>query len=207
MPEFMIYGANGFTGSLIAAEAARRGMRPILAGRNADKLAALADKLGLEHRVFGLDEPVAVDTGLHGVSLVLHCAGPFSKTSNPVADACLRMKVHYLDITGEEAVFEALAARDAEAKAAGIVLLPGVGFGAPPGRYEHIVFAMGLSDRQVAMNPIVTLNHDYTRPPIGRSLGRKFVKDGVVRGSNRRSQAFRRFGPCPEFFFFSLFYP
>jgi short subunit dehydrogenase-like uncharacterized protein len=58
MSDFMIYGANGFTGSLIAAEAARRGMCPLLAGRNADKLRTLADKLGLEHRVFGLDVPV-----------------------------------------------------------------------------------------------------------------------------------------------------
>jgi hypothetical protein len=186
MPDFMIYGANGYTGSLIAAEAVQRGLRPVVAGRNADKLAVIADKLGLEHRVFGLDEPVAVDTGLRGVRLVLPCAGPFNQTSKPMADACLRMKIHYLDITGEEEVFEALAARDAEAKAAGIVLLPGVGFGAPPGRYEHVVFAMGLSDRQVAMNPIVTLNHDYARPPIGRFLWRKFVKDGDTRGIKAR---------------------
>jgi short subunit dehydrogenase-like uncharacterized protein len=132
MPDFMIYGANGYTGSLIAEESALRGMCPLLAGRNADKLAALADKLGLEYRAFGLNEPVAVDEGLRGVRLVLHCAGPFNQTSKPMADACLRMKIHYLDITGEEEVFETLAARNAEARAAGVVLLPGVGFDVVP---------------------------------------------------------------------------
>jgi short subunit dehydrogenase-like uncharacterized protein len=49
-----------------------------------------------------------------------------------MAAACLRTRVHYLDITGEVAVFEALAARAAEARAAGVMLLPGVGFDVVP---------------------------------------------------------------------------
>jgi hypothetical protein len=51
-----------------------------------------------------------------------------------------------------------------------------------PDRYDHVVFAKGMNDSQSALNPIITLNHDYTRPPIGRSLWRKFVKDGDTRG-------------------------
>jgi short subunit dehydrogenase-like uncharacterized protein len=132
MPSFMIYGASGYTGSLIAREATRRGMRPILAGRNAEKLAALAIDLGLEHRVVALDSLAGVCDGIRGVHTILHCAGPFSQTSRPMADACLRNGTHYLDITGEEEVFEALAVRDTEAKAAGVVLLPGVGFDVVP---------------------------------------------------------------------------
>jgi short subunit dehydrogenase-like uncharacterized protein len=54
---FLIYGAAGYTGELIAREAQRRGLAPVLAGRSADKLAALASELGLERRVFGLDNP------------------------------------------------------------------------------------------------------------------------------------------------------
>jgi short subunit dehydrogenase-like uncharacterized protein len=49
-----------------------------------------------------------------------------------MAGACLRKGVHYLDITGEIAVFESLAARDADARAAGVMLLPGVGFDVVP---------------------------------------------------------------------------
>lgn len=132
MAEFLIYGANGYTGQLIAREAVRRGMRPILAGRDAEKLVPLATELGLDRRIFSLDVPAAVADGVRSVKAVLHCAGPFSWTSKPMADACLLAGVHYLDITGEEAVFEALAARDAEAKGAGIALMPGVGFDVVP---------------------------------------------------------------------------
>src|SRR5205814_131415 len=132
MADFLIYGATGYTGSLIAHEAVRRGYRPILAGRNAEILAALARKLGLEQRIFPLDDPAAVNAGLRGVSAVLHCASPFARTSRSMADGCFRARVHYLDITCEVEVFEALAARGSEAKKAGIILLPGVGFDVVP---------------------------------------------------------------------------
>src|SRR3954469_11091929 len=132
MSTLLIYGANGYTGTLIAREALARGLRPLLAGRNAAALATLGNELGLEQRVFALDDPSAVAGGLRGVRGVLHCAGPFAHTSRPMADACLRSRVHYLDITGEAAVFEALAARDAEARAAGVMLLPGAGFDVVP---------------------------------------------------------------------------
>jgi short subunit dehydrogenase-like uncharacterized protein len=132
MSNFMIYGATGYTGSLIAREAARREVHPILAGRSAEKVAGLAGELGLDHRAFSLDTAGGVVDAIRGVHTLLNCAGPFSRTARPMADACLRAGVHYLDITGEADVFEALAARDAEARAAGVVLLPGVGFDVVP---------------------------------------------------------------------------
>jgi short subunit dehydrogenase-like uncharacterized protein len=132
MPGFLIYGANGYTGALIAREAIARGMRPILAGRNPPAISTLATELGLDHRVFGLDDPAAVDQGLRDVEAVLHCAGPFVHTFRPMADACLRTQTHYLDITGEVAVFEALAAQGEQAREAGVMLLPGAGFDVVP---------------------------------------------------------------------------
>jgi short subunit dehydrogenase-like uncharacterized protein len=128
----MIYGANGYSGELIAREAAARGLTPILAGRSAAKLEPLAHDLGLPHRVFGLGDPAALDAGLDGVGLVLHCAGPFSATSAPVLDACLRAGAHYLDITGEIDVFEHAYGLDTQARAAGVVVCPGVGFDVIP---------------------------------------------------------------------------
>lgn len=107
-------------------------MRPILAGRSAAAVAALAEPLGLEQRVFALEQRDALDAALADMPLVLHCAGPFAHTSRLMAEACLRTKTHYLDITGEAAVFEALARRDTQAKAAGIMLLPGAGFDVVP---------------------------------------------------------------------------
>jgi short subunit dehydrogenase-like uncharacterized protein len=127
----LIYGANGYTGELVARLARTRGLAAILAGRS-PAVEALARELGCEGRVFTLDDPAALARGLDGVAVVAHCAGPFSRTSRAMADACLRAGAHYLDITGEAAVFEALAARDAEAKARAVMLLPGAGFDVVP---------------------------------------------------------------------------
>ena len=132
MSTFLLYGANGYTGQLIAREAVVRGLRPVLAGRNAEAVTALANQLGLERRIFSLDDPAATRAGLEGMTAVLHCAGPFAHTARPMVDACLEARVHYLDITGEIGVFETLAGRDTEAMAAGILLLPGVGFDVVP---------------------------------------------------------------------------
>jgi short subunit dehydrogenase-like uncharacterized protein len=128
----LIYGATGYTGRLIAREAAARGLGVALAGRDARAVGDLARELGLPHRVFGLDDAGRIAGGLEGVRAVLHCAGPFSRTSAPMVAACLEQRVHYLDITGEVDVFEALAARSSEAARAGVVLLPGVGFDVVP---------------------------------------------------------------------------
>jgi short subunit dehydrogenase-like uncharacterized protein len=128
---WMIYGANGYTGRLIAQEAKRRGMMPILAGRNAQALRALASETGFPLRVFGLDA-ASLRSGLEGIDLVLHCAGPFSATAAPMLEGCLAHRVHYLDITGEIDVFAHCHAQHARAQAANIVVLPGAGFDVVP---------------------------------------------------------------------------
>lgn len=130
--KFLIYGATGYTGKLTARAAKAQGLRPILAGRSEDKVKPLASELGFDWRAFDLNDTTKLDAALKEVDTVLHIAGPFSATSKPMADACLRTKTHYLDITGEVAVFESLAERDSEARKAGVMLLPGVGFDVVP---------------------------------------------------------------------------
>ncbi|MGM1059285.1 saccharopine dehydrogenase family protein [Saccharothrix sp. Mg75] len=125
----MVYGVSGFTGTLVAELAVARGEQPVLAGRSADRVRPVAERLGLEYRVFDLAEAAGA---LGDVDVVAHCAGPFSATSAPMVDACLATGTHYLDITGEIDVFEAVAARHEEAREAGVVLLPGVGFDVVP---------------------------------------------------------------------------
>lgn len=129
--QWMIYGANGYTGRLIAREAKQRGLTPVLAGRS-DSVAALAGELGFEHRQFGLDDADDVRAGLDGMGLVLHCAGPFSATSAPMLEGCLATGAHYLDITGEIDVFAHCHAQDARARERGVVVLPGAGFDVVP---------------------------------------------------------------------------
>lgn len=129
---FLLYGANGFVGEAAARLACAEGLQPILAGRDAGKIEALASELNLPFLVFALDDAAALDQALKQISVVLHCAGPYLYTSKPMADACLRNAVHYLDLTGEIPVYAALAERDAEARARGVMLLPGVGFDVVP---------------------------------------------------------------------------
>src|SRR5688572_17497099 len=96
--QWMIYGANGYTGRLIAAEAVRRGLAPVLAGRNEAALREMGQALGLRWRQFGLEHESGVREGLRDIGLVLHCAGPFSATSAPMLEGCLATGTHYLDI-------------------------------------------------------------------------------------------------------------
>lgn len=142
----MIYGANGFTGRLVAAEAVARRLRPILAGRRAAPIAALAAEHGLAARTFDLADTEAARAALEGVAVVANCAGPFSATSRPFIDACLATGTHYLDITGEIDVFVAARSRDAEARTASVALCPGVGFDVVPTDCLAAVLAEALPD-------------------------------------------------------------
>ena len=130
--DWLIYGANGYTGRLLAQLAVERGQRPILAGRDEAAVGALAGELGLAHRAFGLKDPAGVRDGLAGCAAVVHCAGPFELTAAPMVAGCLAGGTHYLDITGEIAVLEAVYRQDAQARSAGVVLLPAVGFDVVP---------------------------------------------------------------------------
>lgn len=130
--KWMIYGANGYTGRLITKEAKKRGLKPILAGRNSETIEAMAAETGFKSLVFDLDDNAAVNKALKGVSIVLHCAGPFSATSQPMIEACLRNGCHYLDITGEISVFANAHRQSEEARHVDVVLMPGVGFDVVP---------------------------------------------------------------------------
>jgi short subunit dehydrogenase-like uncharacterized protein len=131
-PSWLLYGATGYTGRLIAEMAKARGFEPILAGRDAAKLEPLAQQLGLKFRAFSLDDKSASDKGLLGVKLLLNCAGPLLQTGVPLAQACIRNGVHYLDIAGEVHSIRALQRLHDRATEDDIMLLPGCAFGCLP---------------------------------------------------------------------------
>jgi len=128
----MIYGANGYTGRLIANRAVAEGRKPILAGRDASKIEAVGKKLDCSFRVFPLTSAKVAAKHLDGLSAVLHCAGPFSRTAEPMIGTCLLAGVNYLDITGELDVIEFAAKQHDPAVAAGISIMPAVGFDVVP---------------------------------------------------------------------------
>lgn len=128
----LIYGANGYTARLVTDLALTEGAQPILAGRSRDKISPMALRHGLPMRAFGLDDPAQVAASLSDVAVVLNCAGPFTRTAQALARACIQTGTHYLDITGEIEVFEALMKLGPQAQAAGVMLMPGTGFDVVP---------------------------------------------------------------------------
>lgn len=128
----LVYGSYGYTGRLVTERAVADGLDPVVAGRRGEKVHRQAATHDLDTRVFDLDDPAVVADALDGVAVVLNCAGPFAATSEPLVSACIETGTHYLDITGEIDVFEAIAARDEAARDAGVTLLPGVGFDVVP---------------------------------------------------------------------------
>lgn len=132
MKKWLLYGANGFTGKLIAEQAKREGLTPVLGGRNAAAIEALAKTLGFKSQVFACTSVDDVARELEGYSAVLHCAGPFAYTSPVMTQACAKAKCHYLDITGEMGVLESLLSQNTHFREAGISVLPGVGFDVVP---------------------------------------------------------------------------
>ncbi len=132
MNTFLLYGANGYTGELIARYANQYNLQPILAGRRKELIEPLATKLNLPFRVFDLNDEPALLTALKEVKIVVHAAGPFQFTAKQMIEACLKTGTHYIDINGDILVFEMIKQYDAAAKKAGIMLLPGAGFDVVP---------------------------------------------------------------------------
>jgi short subunit dehydrogenase-like uncharacterized protein len=123
-----VYGAYGHTGRFVLAELRRRGFVPVACGRDAARLHELAAETGNEVRVAATDDAAALDAAFAGTAAVLHCAGPFLDTAAPVLDAALRARIHYLDVAAEQRAVTDTLARDGEAKAAGVTVLPAMAF-------------------------------------------------------------------------------
>ena len=126
----MVYGATGHTGRLVVDELLRRGLTPVLAGRSAERLAAVAPRrAALEHRVVGLDDPDLLCNAVAGVGVVVNAAGPFLDTAAPLARAAVEVGAHYLDVTAEQpAVRQLYRVLDAPARDAGVAVVPAMAF-------------------------------------------------------------------------------
>lgn len=180
----MIYGAYGYTGTLIAREAKRRGLTPILAGRNSQACLKLAAELGFEARIFSCDSEETISPHLSGVDLVLHCAGPFSSTTGPMLKSCLKAKAHYLDITGELQIFERVQRKHELISQAGIVAIPGVGFDVVPSDCLAAMLKEKLPDAthlSLAFKPSGKISPGTAKTMVeGLSQDGAIRKDGVI---------------------------
>jgi short subunit dehydrogenase-like uncharacterized protein len=143
---WLLYGAYGYTGTLIAEEAVKRGHHPVLAGRSEKKLVPLAERLGLDYIVLDLQNSVKLTQAIADFDLVFHAAGPFIHTHRPMVQACLMGKAHYLDITGEVTVFEENLSYDPLAQEQGVAVISGVGFDVVPTNCLATYVAQHITD-------------------------------------------------------------
>lgn len=130
--KYLLYGANGYTAQLIIKESLKAGLKPVLAGRNEEKIKATAAQFKLDYLIFGLDDEAIIIKNIKDFDVCLNAAGPFSKTAQAIIEACIKSQTHYLDITGEIKVFEMAKLYDEAAKKVKICIMPGVGFDVVP---------------------------------------------------------------------------
>ncbi|MET3420899.1 short subunit dehydrogenase-like uncharacterized protein [Actinoplanes tereljensis] len=198
----LIYGATGYTGRLIAEEAARAGLDFAVAGRDRSKVEALAERLGVPGRTFALDDPATVREELRGARVLLNVAGPFSATAERLIDACIAEGVHYLDTTAEFATFALAEERSAAAAEAGVMLVPGVGWDVVPSD-AVAVHAAGRTKEPVALRVALKVTGGFSRGSVASSAGIAdligLVRAGgqLVRKADTAPAAFD-FGAGPE---------
>ena len=180
-----VYGAYGHTGRFVLDELRRRGFAPVACGRDPAQLQALAASTGVEARVAAVDDPAALDAAFAGTFAVVHCAGPFLDTAAPVLAAALRARIHYLDVAAEQHAVADTLARDAEARAAGVTVLPAMAF---YGGLADLLASAALDGATEADAVDIAVALDGWRPTRGTRLTgernhhpRSYIEQGVVR--------------------------
>jgi saccharopine dehydrogenase (NAD+, L-lysine-forming) len=180
MTSVLLLGAAGNSGRLIAAELAARGLPIRLAGRRREPLEQVARALAADDVVaVNAAEPDSLAEAVAGAGVVLSTIGPFSRRAAPVIDACLAAGVPYVDIANEWPAVRALLDRDEQARAHGVALVTGAGFG--PAATETLVLRLvdrlgGTPDRvRVAAAAGVSRQSDGVR-----ETARELLAQGVA---------------------------
>src|SRR5215510_3011993 len=175
-----VFGAAGHTGRFVISELRRRGLTPILSGRDAAKLNAVAEAHpGSEARVASVDNPASLDRAISGAAAVINCAGPFMDTAAPLVEAAIRGRILYLDVTAEQSAALVAFERFADAaRDACVVIAPAVAF---YGGLGDLLATAAMGDWPDADEICVAVALDSWKPTRGtrltgkRNTGRRFV--------------------------------
>lgn len=174
-----VFGAYGHTGRFVVSELLKRGLVPILSGRNSVRLNALAKAHpGLEVRVASVGDPASLDRAVSGAAAVINCAGPFIDTAVQVVEAALRARIHYLDIAAEQAAVLDIFERFAERRDASVVIIPAMAF---YGGLSDLLATTAMGDWSTADAIDIGVALDSWKPTLGtrltgkRNAGPRFV--------------------------------
>ncbi|WP_338930813.1 saccharopine dehydrogenase NADP-binding domain-containing protein [Streptomyces netropsis] len=183
-----VFGAYGHTGRFVVAELRERGFLPVLSGRDADKLKALAYETGLGSRPASVDDPASLDRALAGAAAVINCAGPFATTAAPVIEAALRAGIPYLDVAAEiEANIDTFAHFTDRARDAGAVIVPAMAFF---GGFGDLLTTAAMGDWTAADEAHIAYGLSSWHPTAGTraagAVSRQRRGGGRIRYSNGR---------------------
>ena len=181
---FLLYGANGYTGELIARYAREYNLQPVLAGRREEVLKPLAERLNYPYKIFDVNNTPALLAALKDAKIIVNAAGPFQFTAKQIIDACLLTGTHYVDINGDIAVFEMIKTYDIAASQAGIMLLPGAGFDVVPTDCTALLLKKLLPDAVSLKLAFATLGGALSHGTATTMLS-KLGKGGAVRKNGR----------------------
>jgi short subunit dehydrogenase-like uncharacterized protein len=141
----VLFGATGYTGDLTARALVDRGARPVLAGRDAARLEALAGELGgLETKVADVAAPATLSGLVARGDVLISTVGPFARLGEPAVQAAVAAGAHYLDSTGEGPFIRAVFERHGPAaEAVGSGLVTAFGYDWVPG---NVAAALALRE-------------------------------------------------------------
>ncbi|ROS02050.1 saccharopine dehydrogenase-like NADP-dependent oxidoreductase [Sinobacterium caligoides] len=130
----LILGGYGNFGKRIAESlSSLQGITVVIAGRDAEKAARLCAELSAKNLAATLEAAV-VDTGsaqfveqLRALStdLVIHTGGPFQGQDYRVAEACLQLGNHYIDLADDRRFVCDISQLDKQARDKGLLLVSG----------------------------------------------------------------------------------
>ncbi len=175
----VVFGATGYTGRHTAEALVRRGQRPVLAARNAARLAELAGDLGgnPDVKVADVSRPETVRALVEEGDVLVATVGPFIKWGAPAAEAAVAAKAHYIDSTGEPPfirdVFERYGPRAAKA---GCGMLTAFGYDWVPGNLAGALALRDAGDAAVR----VDIGYFFTGGGGGVSGGTRASTVGMV---------------------------
>ncbi|MEV0619472.1 saccharopine dehydrogenase NADP-binding domain-containing protein [Nonomuraea sp. NPDC050404] len=183
MDSVTVFGAYGHTGRFVVAHLRERGFVPVLSGRDADKLKALAYETGLEARPASVDDPASLDRALAGAAAVVNCAGPFATTAAPVIEAALRAGIPYVDVAAEiEANADTFTHYADRAREADAVIVPAMAF---YGGLGDLLATAAMGDWTTADEAHVAYGLSSWHPTAGTRAA------GVVSGQRRAGRRVR----------------
>lgn len=181
--DVIVYGSTGYTGRLVAEYLARAygvggALKWAMAGRSADKLAAVRDEIGAPAEtpfvVADANDPASLTAMAERAGCICTTVGPYQLYGEPLVAACAQAGTDYVDLCGEPAwMYQMIGKYDEAAKKSGARIVFSCGF-------DSIPFDLGVWFTQEAAK-------DRFGEPVPRIKGRVRKMQGTFSGGTAAS--------------------